>query len=75
MFKFSPTLAVEVVDNSDFIGCYKGAGGTHTTFLRVYTVTFLFKAEDVFPGILGTLVEGGTYGTLYTQSASNSLIL
>lgn len=62
MFKFFPTLAVEVVDNSDFIGCSKGAGGTHTALFRIYTVTFLFKAEDVFPGILGTLVEGGTYG-------------
>lgn len=63
MFKFASTLAVEVVENSDFICRGKGASRAHAAFFRVDTVAFFFNTENIFPCILGTLVKGGTYGT------------
>lgn len=63
MFEFASTLAVEVVENPDFIFSGKGASRAHAAFFRVYTVAFFLEAENIFPGVLGALVKGGTYGT------------
>lgn len=63
LLQFNATLAVEVVEDPDFvIGC-KGACRTHTALLSGYTfINVFFKTEYVFTCFLCALVKCRAYG-------------